>query len=87
MTGPRLTPKPSREMFPYNGLSGPAFQACRLRAQLSPADFGRALGYQGDDNVVGVQIRRYESGRRPIPAWVARLAVMFGRYGVPLDLP
>jgi transcriptional regulator with XRE-family HTH domain len=66
-------------------MTGPDLRAIRTRLGLSVYDFGRALGYQGNDNTVGVQIRRYETGARDVPPWIARLAEMYGRYGVPKE--
>lgn len=61
------------------------FKSIRKDLGFSTAQWGRALGYQGTDNTVSVQVRRYESGRREIPPWIARLAEMLGRHGVPDD--
>lgn len=65
-------------------MTGVEFAAIRKRLGLSVIEMGRALGYQGTDNTVSVTIRRYEKGA-PIPPWIARLAIMFDRYGVPED--
>lgn len=59
------------------------FKAIRHRLKLSTVQFGRAFGYTGSDNSASVSIRTYESGGRPIPEYMARLATMFNRYGVP----
>jgi hypothetical protein len=45
--------------------------------------WGRALGYHCEINSVKVVVRRYENGGRPIPPWIARLAWMYGRHGIP----
>jgi transcriptional regulator with XRE-family HTH domain len=55
----------------------------RQRLGLSLYDFGRALGYEGNRNTVQVAISRYERGDRDIPPWIARLALMFDRHGIP----
>lgn len=59
------------------------FKTIRNQLGLSVYDWGRALGYSGNDNTVGVQIRRYETGARPIPPWIGRLASMYGKHGIP----
>lgn len=66
-------------------MTGPEMQAIRKRLGLSTIELGRAMGYVGADNTVSVTIRRYESGGREIPPWLARLLVMFDRHGVPED--
>jgi transcriptional regulator with XRE-family HTH domain len=66
-------------------MTGPDLRAIRTKLGLSVYDFGRALGYQGNDNTVGVQIRRFETDAREIPPYLERLAVMYGRYGVPRE--
>lgn len=45
--------------------------------------WARALGYVGTAKTVRKQIARYESGERPIPLWISRLAEMYERHGVP----
>lgn len=59
------------------------FKFLRKRAGLSVAEWGRVLGYDGAN--VGVQIRQMETGAKPIRPWIARLAVMFDRCGIPDD--
>ena len=66
-------------------MTGPELKAIRNRLGLSVYAFARALGYQGNDNTVGTQIRRYETNARPIPPWIERLAVCYGRYGIPRE--
>lgn len=49
-------------------MTGPEFAAIRKRLGLSVIEFGRALGYEGEDNTVSVTVRRYEAPNgRPIP--------------------
>jgi transcriptional regulator with XRE-family HTH domain len=62
---------------------GNELKAIRQRLGLSTTELGRAFGYEGSDNTVSVTIRRYESDQRPIPPWLARLAIMLDRFGVP----
>ncbi|WP_454917258.1 helix-turn-helix domain-containing protein [Xanthobacter sediminis] len=67
-------------------MTGPELAAIRHRLGLSAIAFGRACGYTGTDNSVSVSIRRYEGEYgRPVPPLLARLAVMFDRFGVPDD--
>lgn len=61
------------------------FKDTRKRLGLTLWDLGRAIGYTGNRNTVQVMIRAYEAGRRPVPPWIERLVIMFGRYGVPKD--
>ena len=69
-------------------MTGPEFAAIRKRLGLSTVEWGRALGYEGEDNTVSVTVRRYEAPNgRPLPPWIARLAAMYDRFGVPEDLP
>ena len=56
-------------------------KAIRQALGLSTAQWGRALGYRGAN--VQVQVRQLENGVKPIPRFVARLALMFERHGVP----
>ena len=44
---------------------------------------GQSFRLYGETNTVGTQIRRYEIGERPIPPWIARLAYMYGKFGLP----
>jgi|GEM_PF-6589579 len=68
-------------------MTGQELAAIRKRLGLSLIQFGRALGYQGEDNTVSVTVRRYEAPNgRPIPPWIARLAIMFDRFGIPDDM-
>lgn len=68
-------------------MNGATFKRIRKELGLTVIQWGLALGYLGNDNTVSVQVRRYELGTRDIPPWIARLAFMFGRFGVPNDLP
>jgi len=51
----------------------------RQRAGMGVVEFGRALGYVGNDNTLSVHVRAMEAGRRPImpkvevhAAWIKR---------------
>ena len=64
-------------------MTGAELQAIRKSLGLSATRFGRALGFAGTPNTINVQIRRYENGTRAIPAWIARLAYLYGKHGIP----
>jgi transcriptional regulator with XRE-family HTH domain len=64
-------------------MTGPELKTIRHRLGLSTTQLGRAFGYAGSDTTSAVTIRKYESGVRPIPPWLGRLAIMFDRHGVP----
>lgn len=64
-------------------MTGSELKAIRRQLGLSTKELGRALGYRGNDNTISVQVRQYESDAREIPPWIERLAIMFGRHGVP----
>lgn len=66
-------------------MTGPEFLAIRQQLGLTLMEWGRALGYQGDRNTVQVAMMRYQKGEREIPPWIARLAWMYGRHGVPSE--
>jgi transcriptional regulator with XRE-family HTH domain len=63
-------------------MTGPELKAIRHKLGLSTVEMGRAIGYEGQDNTVSVTVRKYESGGRPIPPWIARLVHMYGKYGI-----
>lgn len=67
-------------------MSGEDLRACRKHLGMNAITFGAALGYSGDDESIGVQIRRYEAGRRPIPSWIERLALMYALHGAPAEI-
>jgi len=54
---------------------------------MSQSELATALGYRGDRNARAVQICRWETGKRPIPERIARLAdaLMRIKGGVPTD--
>lgn len=55
-------------------------RAIREKSAPTQGAFARALGYQDADTY-----RKYESGARPIPLLLQRLAVMIDRHGLPED--
>ena len=67
-------------------MTGAELKATRKQIGISVEALGRALGYSGNANTVSVQIRRYETDARPIPPWIGRLVLMYGRYGIPKGL-
>jgi transcriptional regulator with XRE-family HTH domain len=64
-------------------LTAAEFKKIRHGLGLSVVGFGRALGYEGQPNTISTTIRRYECGMREIPPWIANLAYMYGKHGVP----
>ena len=64
-------------------MTGEELRRIREDLGLSTEKFGRALGYQGTYGIAARHIRRFESGARPIPLSIGRLAEMFQRHGVP----
>jgi transcriptional regulator with XRE-family HTH domain len=66
-------------------MTGEEFRRIREDLGLSTEKFGRALGYQGTYGIAARHVRRFESGARKLPSWIERLAVMYGRHGVPDD--
>lgn len=66
-------------------MTGDELANIRKRLKLSLVRFGLALGYSGAEENINRTIRRYESNEKEIPPWIARLAIMFDRYGIPND--
>lgn len=64
-------------------MTGPELRAIRKQLGLSLVAMGQALGYQGSAKTLNAQVHKYETGERPIPPWIARLASMYARHGVP----
>ena len=73
MTGPEL------KVIRKSSMTGPELKVIRKSLGLTLSGFGRKLGYKGNKNTLSVQIRRFESGARPIPEWVARLAMAMSK--------
>ncbi|KQX40384.1 hypothetical protein ASD04_07070 [Devosia sp. Root436] len=67
-------------------MKGSEMKAIRRRLGLSTTELGRAFGYVGQDDTASMTIRRYESGGRDIPPWLARLLRMYDRFGIPADI-
>ena len=66
-------------------MTGAEFREIRLGLGLTQTGFGRVLGYGGKDGTMQKHVSQLESGARPVPEAVGRLAAMLGRYGVPED--
>ena len=64
-------------------MTGAEFKAIRTELGCTGETFARALGYGGKVQTLRSLMYLYETGRRDIPDTVARLVVMFGRYGIP----
>lgn len=64
-------------------MTGDDLKYLRGLTGLGVVEFGRALGYEGNDNTVSVTMRRYENDGRKIPPLVARLALFIAQRGVP----
>lgn len=58
------------------------FRSIREKLGLGVVEFGRAIGYAGNDNTVSVRVRRFEDGKEISPV-IARLVRMFDRFGIP----
>ena len=65
-------------------MTGPQLRAIREHFDLTRLQWGRALGYTGEDEGVQASIRRTETMDR-VPSQVARLAEMYQRHGVPKE--
>lgn len=68
-------------------MSGAQFKDIRKRLGMSLDAFAIELGYEGNPSGNKKTILRFESGRRPIPLPVAKLAFMLDTRGVPIWPP
>jgi transcriptional regulator with XRE-family HTH domain len=59
-------------------MTGAELRSIRQSLGLTLSQFGKALGYSGNKNTLSVQIRRFESGARVIPPWIALTAKSLG---------
>ena len=64
-------------------MTGQRLREIRERLGLTRAELAFAVGYAGKPTSLEIQIGRYETGARPVPPWIGRLAVMYDAYGVP----
>lgn len=69
-------------------MRGDSLKAIRHSLGLTALQFGKALGYgRGSDETARVSVSQFESDKRPIPPWIARLAYMYWKdKGVPDDI-
>jgi transcriptional regulator with XRE-family HTH domain len=64
-------------------MSGREFRKIRAHLGLSMDDFAIELGYEGNENGNENTIARFETGKRPVPLAVAKLAWMMQKHGIP----
>jgi hypothetical protein len=64
-------------------MTGPELRTIRLGLGLSLSKWGGALGYSGERQALATAMRRFEAGEREIPEWIARLAFMYQKHGIP----
>ena len=64
-------------------LSGSELKSIRRRLGLSTVAMGRAFGYEGTDATTSSTVRKYENGAKIIPPWIARLAILMDKHGLP----
>lgn len=55
-----------------DAMTGAELAEIRQRFGMTPAQFGSMLGYTGNRNTLDLLIRRYESGAKVIPLYLAR---------------
>jgi transcriptional regulator with XRE-family HTH domain len=65
-------------------VTGEQLRAIRQALGLSISEFARALGFEGEN--ASLALRRLERGEKTIAPKIARLACMYGRFGIPDDL-
>jgi transcriptional regulator with XRE-family HTH domain len=66
-------------------MNGQELRSIRRSLGLTVRELGYAIGYRGNQNTVGTQIRQMQGGKKPIPPWIGRLVTMFDKHGVPPD--
>jgi transcriptional regulator with XRE-family HTH domain len=64
-------------------MDGAELKRIRKSLRLSTTELARAFGHAGKRETISKTIRTYEAGMRPVPEYLARLATMFLRHGVP----
>ena len=62
-----------------SSMTGPELKVIRKSLGLTRSGFGQKLGCKGNKNTLSIQIRRFESGARPIPEWIARRAMAIAK--------
>ena len=65
-------------------MTGPQLSQIRNKLGLTRLEWGRALGYRGTDESIGVMVRRTET-MDAVPGQIERLAEMYQRHGVPKE--
>lgn len=63
-------------------MKGEEFRKIREQLGLSQAEFAAELGYTGSRRNMRMLMERYESDRKQIPLYIARLAWLLGRHAV-----
>lgn len=63
-------------------MTGAQLRAIRTRLGVTAAEFGEALGYESSPEGRACIVYGLEHGRRITPA-IARLSLMFAKYGIP----
>lgn len=61
------------------------FKAIRDQLGQSKVEFARTLGYTGNDKNNSQRMREFETGERPIPLYIARLAWLIGEIMTDVD--
>jgi hypothetical protein len=72
---------------PRHTMDGKAFRKIRQQLDLSMDSFAIELGYEGNLNSNRTTMKRFETGERPIPLPVAKLAWLLGQHGIPSAWP
>jgi hypothetical protein len=67
---------PVRTLRGADLIDGPRLRAIRKKLKLTSASFALALGYGGTQAAREVMMVRFETGKRPIPPAVARVALL-----------
>jgi hypothetical protein len=62
-----------------SSMTGPELKVIRKSLGLTRSGFGQKLGCKGNKETLSIQIRRFESGARPIPEWIARQAMAIAK--------
>ena len=65
-------------------MTGLELSLIRNKLGLTRLQWGRALGYRGTDESIGVMVRRTET-MDAVPGQIERLAEMYERHGVPAE--
>lgn len=63
------------------------FRRVRKKLGMSMDEFAIELGYEGTQNGNRTTIKRFETGKRPVPLPVAKLAYLLSTAGIPVWPP